>query len=67
MQDWVITKRQLGLLFVAGGVLGAIGVVLLDVLRRRSDFGPTQAVALAGCVVIAVIGLTLIPLGNKEA
>ena len=67
MRDWIITKRQMGLLFLIAGIIGSVGVLALDVLRGSSDFGPTQFAALIGCAVIALIGLTLIPLGDRPA
>jgi hypothetical protein len=47
-QDWVISKRQLGILLIVGGVLGGIAIFGLDVLRGKAgDFGPSQALVLA--------------------
>jgi|GEM_PF-1162168 len=58
------TKRQLGLIFVATGALGVIGVALYSVLRHH-PIGAYQAAAIAGSVLISVIGATLIPLGSQ--
>jgi hypothetical protein len=63
-----ITKRQLGLLFIAAGILGAVGLLGLDIVRGRfGDFGPTQILAVAGCAFVVVVGLTLLPLGDRPA
>lgn len=69
MKDWVITKRQLGLLFIAAGVVGFVGIIALDALLGRAvgDFGPTQLLTLAGCVALVVVGLSLLPLGGRPA
>jgi hypothetical protein len=68
MQDWIITKRHLGFLFLAAGVLGFGGLLTLDMIRGKiGNIGPSQQLALAGCVGLALIGLTLIPLGDRPA
>lgn len=66
-KDWIITKRHLGIATLLVGVAGFVGVLVLDVLRGQSDFGPTQQLALAGCAGLSVLGLTLLPLGDRPA
>ncbi len=58
---WISRKRTLGLAFIAAGVLGAIGIFMLDVVRTSDQhgIGPAQKIALAGCVAIALLGITL--------
>src|SRR5258706_1892566 len=58
---WISRKRTLGLAFIAAGVLGAIGIFMLDVVRTSDQhgIGPAQKIALAGCVAIALLGATL--------
>jgi hypothetical protein len=64
----VITKRHLGFLFLVIGVLGFIGVFAIDIIRgRQGDFGPSQQFALVGCAGLVVLGLSLIPLGDRPA
>ena len=66
--DRPLTKRQLGILALAGGALGFAAALLPDLLRGTpGDIGPTQAMAMVGCVIVALIGATLIPLGDKPA
>ncbi len=68
MQDWIITKRHLGFLLLAVGVLGGAGLLALDVIRGKiGSIGPSQQLALGGCAMLALIGLTLIPLGDRPA
>jgi hypothetical protein len=68
MQDWIITKRHLGFLFLAVGLLGFVGLLALDLLQGKiGNIGPSQQLALAGCFGLALIGLTLIPLGDRPA
>src|SRR5258708_20664302 len=58
---WISRKRTLGLAFIAAGALGAIGIFMLDVVRTSDQhgIGPAQKIALAGCVAIALLGVTL--------
>ena len=66
---FTLTKRHIGWLLLIGGVLafGAIiGVDLLDV-GREGGIGPAQQLGLAASVFIALLGLTLIPLGSAPA
>lgn len=68
-EDYTITKRQLGILLVLAGVLGAIGIIGIDVVNagQQGGIGPAQMFALGIMVVVAIIGLTLIPLGDTPA
>ncbi len=64
----MITKRQLGYLFIAIGLLviaGAIGANLIG--GRDAGFGPFQALGLGGGVVIILMAIPLIRLGNRPA
>ncbi|QPC80757.1 hypothetical protein G4Y79_13665 [Phototrophicus methaneseepsis] len=68
-RDYTVSKRQLGIVLLVIGVLGFIGILGIDILDvgREGGIGPAQQGALALCAAMAVIGLTLIPLGNKPA
>ena len=67
-KDWIINKRALGILFMLAGVLAAAGILLLDRLRGgAADFGPSQQLGVAGAVALVVIGLSLLPLGDRPA
>jgi hypothetical protein len=64
----MITKRQLGFLFITIGLLviaGAIGANLIG--GREAGFGPFQAIGIGGGVVIILMALPLIRLGNRPA
>ncbi|NLF67097.1 MAG: hypothetical protein GX579_21115 [Chloroflexi bacterium] len=64
-----LTKRQLGLLLVAMGV-GAAGLLLaVDLLGagRSAGIGPAQRMALGGAALLVLVGLTLLPLGDRPA
>lgn len=65
--DWIITKRHLGIALTATGIMAFLAVLVLDVLRGEADFGPTQQLALVGCVGLALLGLTLLPGGDRPA
>lgn len=66
---FTLTKRHLGLLLFIGGVLGFIGILAIDLLDagREGGIGPAQQIALGLMATAALIGLTLIPLGNHPA
>ena len=67
-KDWIISKRALGVLFMLAGVLAAAGILLLDRLRGgAADFGPSQQLGVAGAVALVIVGLTLLPLGDRPA
>lgn len=67
--DYTLSKRALGILLVIGGVLGFIGILAIDVLDvgREGGIGPAQRFALGVCLAAALIGLSLIPLGDHPA
>lgn len=65
----MITKRQLGTLFIALGGLGLIGLLGIDLVRvgNYGGIGPMQRLGLLAAATILLVGLTLLPLGNKPA
>ena len=65
--DFTITKRMLGILLIAIGIAGLVGVFAIDMVRNTSDFGPTQLLGLLASVGMVVIGISLSPLGNRPA
>lgn len=74
MNNWLsdhftLSKRLLGLLLVLGGALGFILILGIDILDvgREGGIGPAQQVALGGCVLLVLVGLSLIPLGKTPA
>jgi hypothetical protein len=64
-----MTKRQLGLVIMALGVL-AIAASFVNDLLGGGDYqgiGPTQRLALLGAGLVILIGVTLLPLGDRPA
>jgi hypothetical protein len=64
-----MTKRQLGFVIIALGTLAIIGSFVNDLLGG-GDFqgiGPTQKLALMGAGLVVLIGLSLLPFGDKPA
>jgi hypothetical protein len=64
----MITKRQLGYLFITIGLLviaGAIGANLIG--GRDAGFGPFQVLGFGGGVVIILMAIPLIRLGDRPA
>jgi hypothetical protein len=66
---FTLTKRHLGILLFAAGILAFIAIIGVDVLDvgREGGIGPAQQIALAASALVALIGLSLIPLGSTPA
>lgn len=65
----MVTKRQLGLIFILLGAGAAIALFVVDMLGagQYQGVGPAQRRALIVAGVAVLIGLTLWPLGDKPA
>jgi hypothetical protein len=64
----MITKRQLGYLFTAIGLLVIVGAIGANFIGGRdAGFGPFQAIGIGGGVVIILMAIPLIRLGNRPA
>lgn len=66
---FTISKRLLGLILLIGGAGGFALLLVLDRITGATEggVGPAQQIAMVLCVVAALIGLSLIPLGRKPA
>lgn len=66
---FTFTKRQLGWLLLVGGIVVFAGIISIDLLDagREGGIGPAQQLALAVSAGAALLGLTLIPLGDTPA
>lgn len=64
-----LTKRQLGLLMMIAGTLAFCAIIAIDLVDvgREGGIGPAQRIALGLAVVVAFVGLTLIPLKDHPA
>ena len=69
LTDSPLTKRQLGWLLIAAGVVAAIAVVAVDAFGAGAftGLGPAQWLALGGCGLVILFGLSLLPLGDRLA
>lgn len=65
----MITKRQLGLGFIALGTTAILLLFVRDLLgaSQFQGIGPMQKIALLGAGLVILIGITLTPLGDKPA
>jgi len=65
----IITKRQLGGLFILLGVGVAVGLFAIDWLGagQFQGIGPAQRLALLLAGGVVLLGLSLLPLGNRPA
>ncbi|MCA9970519.1 MAG: hypothetical protein KC425_09910 [Anaerolineales bacterium] len=64
-----MTKRQLGLTFIALGVLAIVGSFAVDLLGagQFQGVGPAQRLALLLAGGAILLGLSLLPLGDRPA
>jgi hypothetical protein len=65
----MITKQQLGIAFILIGLLIVLGTLTIDLIGA-GDFqgiGPFQKVIIAGGSITSLVGLTLLPFGNRPA
>jgi hypothetical protein len=65
----MITKRQLGMGFILLGLVAIIATFAVDWLGAGNfqGVGPAQRVALIGAGLVIVVGITLLPLGDRPA
>lgn len=65
----MVTKRQLGLLFIVLGVGATVAMLAVDLLGagQFQGIGPAQRRALLAAGAAVLLGLSLLPLGNRPA
>ena len=65
----MVTKRQVGLLFILLGVGAAAALFAMDVLGagQFQGIGPAQRRALLAAGAAVLVGLSLLPLGDQPA
>jgi hypothetical protein len=64
-----MTKKQLGLGFILLGVTAVLALFGMDMIGagQFQGIGPAQKRALMAAGLVIVVGLTLLPLGDKPA
>lgn len=65
----MVTKRQLGIIFILLGLGAAGAMFIMDFLGagQFQGIGPAQRRALFAAAAAVVVGLTLLPLGDRPA
>ena len=65
----MVTKRQLGLLFIVLGIGAAVALFGIDLLGagQFEGIGPAQRQALLAAGAVVLLGLSLWPLGDRPA
>jgi len=66
---WTMTKRGLGITFIALGAAATLGILAVDLLGAGNfqGLGPAQRLALLVAGVTIVVGISLLPLGDRPA
>ena len=59
----------MGLGFAAGGLVALLAILAVDLLNAGNfeGIGPMQRIALIAAGLLFLVGLTLIPFGNRPA
>lgn len=67
--SFTFSKRLLGVVMLIAGVGGVVALLALDFITGTTDggIGPAQRLAIGVMALVALVGLTLIPLGDKPA
>ena len=65
----MISKRQLGLIFVGLGILAVVGSFAVDLIGagQFQGIGPAQQRILIVSGLVILVGLSLLPLGDRPA
>lgn len=65
----MVTKRQLGFIFILMGIGASLAMFAMDMIGagQFQGIGPAQQRALLVSGVVALVGLTLLPLGDRPA
>ncbi len=65
----MVTKRQLGLIFILLGLGAAAAMFIMDLIGagQFQGIGPAQQRALMAAGLAVLVGLTLLPLGDRPA
>jgi len=64
-----MSKRQLGITFILMGGAAGLGIVAVDLLGvgNFQGIGPAQRLALMGAGLVILVGLSLLPMGDRPA
>jgi Na+-driven multidrug efflux pump len=65
----MITKRQLGLIFLMVGIMATIAILVAELMGagKFQGIGPLQRIALSLTAALSLVGISLIPLGDRPA
>ena len=65
----MITKRMLGIAIVLFGMCVTFGTLAVDLVGagKWTGLGPAQQLAITAGIVLVIMGVFLVPLGDKPA
>ena len=66
--DFTLTKGHLGVILLGAGLVLFVGMFVVEAMKSQSDgIGTVQKLGILVGVTSVVVGLTLLPLGNRPA
>ena len=66
-EDFTLTKRMVGVVLFVVGVLLTVGMLAMELVIASDGFGTVQVIATGLGIASALLGLTLLPLGDQPA
>ena len=65
----MVTKRQLGIVAIALGLLAVLGTIAVDFIGagKWGGFGPLQRIGIGFGIATSIMGFILVRLGNRPA
>jgi len=65
----MVTKRQLGIVAIALGLLAVLGTVAVDFVGagKWGGFGPLQRIGIGFGIAASIVGFILVRLGDRPA
>ena len=65
----MVTKRQLGLILLIAGIVATGAILAVEILGAGNfqGIGPLQRIGLGMTILTILIGISLLPLGDRPA
>jgi len=65
----MVTKRQLGLIILIAGIIATVAIIVVELLGAGNfqGIGPLQRIGFGVTILACLIGISLLPLGDRPA